>query len=125
MISQASHTPPSSKDPFYYPYQRYIFGKDGGLKHLTSKKAITQEQKMLQNQSPPASFFQITSHGMMTIVRKDSKKIQPVLCTEIINAASDSNPENPRKGDILISYLTSISKPPLVQRLLRREKETP
>ncbi len=122
MLSQVSKTSINPKDAFYYPFQRYVFTEDGVLKHLTSTKIITDQQKALQAKSPVSSTYLLNPKGLMLVSRKDSNKKQVLLCTMILESPSGQKNQGPQKGDLLISYLSVEGQPPTVQRLLRKEK---
>ena len=120
MIQQNPQDAGQAKDPFYYPYQRYLFSRDGVMKHLTSLTPISDSQKKTQQEAPSVSFYTLKSGGSVVVRRKDSPRLQHFLCTAITQDATSS--DLPLKaGDLLISYYKTQSQPPVLQRVLRRE----
>lgn len=124
MIQQTSPNPISPEDPFYFAYQRYVFTPEGGMKHLTSIQPITEKQKENQGAAPLISNFQVDAAGSVTVRRKDSQKTQRFLCTAITQNSKDLNAPM-KAGDLLLSYYVQKDKPPILQRLLRKEAADP
>jgi hypothetical protein len=120
MVSQVVQIQYTPEDPFYFPYQRYLFLAGGKMKHLTSTKLIGAQQRAMQAAAPTTTSFSLDAQGQLTIHRAERPGTEVALCT--VNLQELKDPQGNaamRPGDVLLTYFSGPKKPAL-QRLLRK-----
>ena len=112
-----------TSDPFYFRYQRYVFEEDKTMKHLTSNQPITDKERELQSKAPANRTYDVSNDGTLIIKKKNSSDVEMMVCTYITGDQPNAPVTAAHKGDIVLTFIVKPNEPPVLMRLLRREKD--
>lgn len=118
------------KDPFGWPYQRFVFTERGGVKEVVSSSPIGREALAKLANSLVTSKFSLDERGILSITKLELPYPERCLCSY---ATEDIPPEllmkvpknkqatMPHKGDLVLTYLSKAGEP-IVAKTLRKIK---
>ncbi len=118
VISLQSPTPIDKNNPYFFRYQRFVFQKDGKVRHMTTTEPITEDWFQMMLLAPATSTFRVDQEGVMTIQKKAAPS-EHALCTyNLLDVRSPDNQPVFMNGDILLT--TKIDGKIVLQRNLRK-----
>lgn len=121
MAAQIINTPVKPEDAFYFPYQRYVFSNEGGVKHMTSQEVFTGEHRKMQDAAPAVTTYQLNDKGTLIFKRERSERLEALVCTYVTETKDEKNAKLPKQGDVLLTYFSETNTTePLLERLLRK-----
>ena len=86
-------------DPWFYEHQRYIFYKDGSVRHMSSTQPITKDAELME--IGPATSRYVVNKGWLTITA--AQVPDTGACGIMVtDGAEDSGVQ---KGDLLLYYM--------------------
>jgi hypothetical protein len=109
-----------ASDPAFYPYQRYAFSADRGLRHLTAPAPVGPEEQKAILSAPATITWTIDDKGRL-LTRKAGAPAPEIDACQIL-LAKVSDPRSPvpgLPGDLLLTHYGEDGKP-VVRRLLRK-----
>ena len=109
-----------ASDPACYPYQRYAFSADRGMRHLTAPAPIGPEEQKVVLSAPATVTWTVDDKGRL-LTRKDGAPAPEVDACQVL-LAKVSDPRSPvpgLPGDLLLTHYGEDGKP-VVRRLLRK-----
>ncbi len=130
MKSLNSKIKTNPKDPFAWPYQRFIFDKKGDVKEMTAQIPIEGNRAAIQKfeNSLSLSRYSLDERGVLSITKLELHYPERCLCAYVTRdlppEALAKIPEAkkaklPKKGDILLTYFGKDGKPTL-SKILRK-----
>ena len=122
MAHQIINAKVDTHDPFYFKYQRYVFEEDKTMKHLTSNQPLTQKERDLEENTPAHRTYSVAADGSMILKKQNSSDVETMTCSYITDEKPNTPVITPHKGDILLTFFVKQDQPPVLFRLLRREK---
>lgn len=105
-----------AKDPVFYPYQRYIFKADSGMKYMTSDKPFTKEWLDKFRRQPSEIDFRMNERGLLTMIWEKRAHQENAVCAFVLRdipqdvlakLPAERRKGLPKKGDLTLSFLNS------------------
>ena len=106
-------------DPVFYPYQRFVFGRDSSMKFMSSDKPFTQAWLDKFAKQPPEIDFTLNEKGILMLTWQTRPHNETVVCSYVLK---DVPPEVlvkippserthlPKKGNVTLSFLNNSGK---------------
>ena len=106
-------------DPVFYPYQRFVFGKDSSMKFMASEKPFTKQWLDKFAKQPPEIDFTLNEKGFLTLTWQTRPHNETAVCAYVlkdvppevlIKIPASERAHLPRKGNVTLSFLNSNGK---------------
>ena len=107
-------------DPYFYPYQRYVFSANATMRHLTSKTRITPAlQRALLSRAVPTA-WSVDGTGRLVVERQGEVGPEAAACEVLTREVIDprSGVASP-PGDVLLTHKDDANRP-MMRHQLRR-----
>lgn len=105
------------RDPWYYPYQRFVFAAGGEARELRSTRSLTRAARSAFLSAPPTATWSIDERGWVTIVRADTAP-ESVACHVVATRVSSHRGDVAEAGDVVLTSYDGDR--PVVRRQLVR-----
>jgi hypothetical protein len=106
-------------DPVFFPYQRFVFNRDGSMKYMTSDKPYSKEWlEKFQKQSPEIDYF-LDQKGILTLSWQKQPHSESFLCAYVLNDVPtqtlsklplERRKEVPKTGDLTLSFFNTAGR---------------
>lgn len=107
-------------DPSFYPYQRYAFSADRGLRHLTATARVGPEEQKTILSAPATITWTVDDNGRLLTRRQGAAAPEVDACQILLAKVSDPRSSVPGlPGDLLLTHYGENGKP-VARRLLRK-----
>ncbi len=104
-------------------YERWVFEKDGTMKHIASAKPLSAAPEAMLNARRATVHYSLDKNGTLTLKYQDPKATLSMACVyELIGADDRPDTDLPKTGDVLLSYFFNQRESPDLVRRLRRMK---
>jgi len=107
-------------DPYFYPYQRYVFSANATMRHVTSKTRITPAlyRALLSRAAPTA--WSVDGTGRLVVERQGEVGPEAAACEVLTREVIDprSGVASP-PGDVLLTHKDDANRP-MMRHQLRR-----
>lgn len=116
----ARAVPVDPSDPYFYPYQRYVFASNATVRHLTSKTRITQaDHRALLTATAPATWA-VDGAGKLLVQKEGATRIEAAACAVLTKEVVDPRSRVPAMpGDLLLTHYDAADRP-VMRRQLRK-----
>lgn len=108
------------EDPYFYPYQRYIFHADASMRHLTSTTPVTPEDHRAILAAPVTTTWTVDDRGRLLTQKDGAPRPDVDACQVLVTKVVDPRSRIPGlPGDLLLTRYDESAKP-IARRLLRK-----
>jgi len=109
-----------ASDPAFYPYQRYAFSADRGMRHLTAPAPIGPEEQKVILSAPTTITWTVDDKGRLLTLKAGAPAPEVDACQILLAKVSDPRSPVPGfPGDLLLTHYGEDGKP-IARRLLRK-----
>jgi len=120
-------TAPSARvdpaDPYFHPYQRYVFRPDASLRHLTSPAPLTPEDLRAMLAAPATATWAVDDRGWLSTQRSGLPGRALDACQVLVVKVVDARSRIPGlPGDLLLTHYDENANP-IARRLLRKLRD--
>jgi hypothetical protein len=92
-------------DPYFFPYQWYVFYGNGGMRHITSTTEITPSDYRTYTRAPVTTTWRLDDRGGLTLGKTAIGQSEWSLCTVILAPPREGRAAGLiRSGDVLLTY---------------------
>lgn len=107
-------------DPYFYPYQRYVFATNATVRHLTSQTRITPaDHRALLAATAPATWA-VDGAGKLLVLKEGAIQLETATCAVLTKEVVDPRSRVPAMpGDLLLTHYDTADKP-VMRRQLRK-----
>lgn len=111
--------PVNRRDPYFYPYQRYVFAANATVRHLTSQTRITPEaHRALLAATSPATWA-VDGEGKLLLQHPGATWLETAACAVLTKEVIDPRSRVPAlPGDVLLTHQDADT--PVMRRQLRK-----
>jgi len=111
--------PVNRRDPYFYPFQRYVFAANATVRHLTSETRITPEgHRTLVAATPPATWA-VNGEGKLLLQHPGATWVETAACAVLRKEVIDPRSQVPAlPGDVLLTHYDADK--PVMRRQLRK-----
>ena len=92
----------ATKDPWLQPYQAFRFYADGKMKHLTSTKPVTGEERKLYFPNMGFSNYEIDKNSVLKLTNEQWTRPIYLRCSYITADIELPNNQKIKKGNIIL-----------------------
>ncbi len=118
LVSISSDDPRDGQDP---RYQKWIFNKEGVLRHIASTNPITETEVRANEALPPNTSYTI-KNSMLEMKYEDPSTLVNMRCFVVVKIFPERmNGEPEKKGDIILATYLKGSESPDVMWILRKQ----
>ncbi len=105
-------------DPAFYPYQRYVFGKDATVRQLGSPTKITAADHRALLAAAAAGTWAVDEGGRLLLLPEGKARLERITCLVLVEEVVDpKNRVRSLPGDILLTYYDAAEKPAFRRQL--------
>lgn len=107
-------------DPYFYPYQRYVFASNATVRHLTSRTKITPAaHRALLAATAPATWA-VDGAGKLLVQTEGAPRLETAACAVLTKEVVDPRSRAPAMpGDLLLTHYDTADQP-VMRRQLRK-----
>ena len=108
-----------SRDPVYYPYQRFVFNANATMKYMVSEKPFTKEWLDKFSKQAPEIDFRVDGRGILSLMWQKKPHQESAICAFVLQnvpadvlakVPADKRKALPKKGNLTLSFLNNEGK---------------
>lgn len=112
-------------DPAFYPHQRYVFGANATLRHLTSRTRITPAVHRALLGTAPSATWAVDGEGKLLVQWEGATRLETAACAVLTQEVLDPRGRVPAlPGDLLLTH-HDVTDTPVMRRQLRKRAGLP